>query len=94
MSRYSYYGDERDAYDEGHRGYFGGNPYDHDPQRRAWEEGYDDQRRERERREEQEAEERQREHEERRRQEEAAYEEAMYEQQAYEPESPTEEPEQ
>ncbi len=96
MSRYRWSFEERDAYDEGYRACFGGNPYERygsheeEQKHRAWDDGYNDERRERERREEERAEEERREYEDRRAREGAAYDEAMYEQQRYEEQPPCE----
>jgi hypothetical protein len=84
VSRYSYYGDARDAYDEGYRDRYSRNPYedhsfsyDEEQRHRAFDEGRAEHRREDERREEREREERE---------EERAYEERVRaEQQADQP---------
>ncbi len=88
MSRYQWspFDGERDAFDEGHRDYYGSNPYSEygayaeEQRHRAFADGQDEYRGEERRREEREQEEREREVEARRASEERAYEEAMYEQ--------------
>ena len=96
MSRYSWDFENRDAYDEGHCGSFGSNPYDRygpheeEQKHRAWDEGYDDQRRERERREEERAQEYAEMERARRESEQRTYDEAMWEQQQQEEQPPSE----
>ena len=54
MSRYSYFGNERDAYDEGHGAdRYARNPHDEYDERRAWESGHRDSIRDEDRRQEQ-----------------------------------------